>query len=63
MSDLISEEHVKTMRSLGPWEDGDTYRLGKGRFAEYDARKRAFIVRENGERLGTVPKSEILGRK
>jgi len=62
MEELISDEHAKIMRTLGPWEDGDTYRLGGGRFAEYHSRKRAFYVREKDTHLGIVPRSEVLGR-
>lgn len=61
--DLISKDHVKTMQSLSPWEDGDIYVLGAGRKAEYVHRKRAFIVTENGEFLGSVPKNVIIRRK
>lgn len=61
--DFISKEHANMMRSLSPWEDGDTYPLGNGRLAEYDHRGRVFIILEGGKRIGEVPKSAIFRRK
>lgn len=67
MEELISKDHIKTMRSLSPWEDGDTYVLGPGKLAEYDSRKRQFVIREKRDGdtvvLGQISRAEILGKK
>lgn len=60
--DLISKEHAKVMRTIGPWEDGDLYNLGGGIVAEYAHRKRLFVVREKGSVIGEVGFDKVMGK-
>jgi len=65
LDDLLTNDQIKFMKSLASssaWEDGDVVSLGSGKMAEYDQKRRVFVIKERGNMLGVVPRNEIVGR-
>ncbi len=48
------------IRAEGSYSDGDIWRLGDGRFAEYDYSRSIFLIKEKGEVIGEVTLRAVL---
>jgi len=59
-SNLIPVSVARMIRAEGSFSDGDIWRLGDGRFAEYDYSRSLFLIKEKGEVIGEVTLRAVL---